>query len=397
MKICIVLSTRPEIIKLSSLIKILKEKKINFSLINTNQHYLKIMSNVFFKFFNFPKPKYNVMAPTDNYKVFFSKAIWKIEKILNKEKPNYLIIQGDTNTALSGCFAATIFNQKKINKLNKINIVHIESGLRSFNEKMPEEVNRKIIDQLSNTLFVPTTYDLNNLKNEKIINNKNVYKVGNTISDIIKSKKPLVKKNKILKKLKIKKKEYFLTTLHRPESIDNLKNCKKLIFYFEKIGKKFNKKIIFPVHPRTEKIIKKLNINNLKFIKFIKPLEFLDFLNLMNNCSIVLTDSGGIQEETSLLGIPCVTIRTKTERQITVKMGTNIVTGYNYKKISNAISFFENKKLKPSKVFGNGNVAKEIFKNLKKIKNKKIRKQKISNYTVSFLYKHKLNKFFHFI
>ena len=117
----------------------------------------------------------------------------------------------------------------------------------------------------------------------------------------------------------------------------------------------------------------------------------------MSNCNIVLTDSGGIQEETSLLGIPCVTIRTKTERQITVRMGTNIVTGYNYKKILNAISFFEKKKLKPSKVFGNGNVAKEIFKNLKKIKNKKIRKQKISNYTVSFLYKHKLNKFFHFI
>ena len=397
MKICIVLSTRPEIIKLSSLIKIFKEKKINYSLINTNQHYLKIMSSVFFKFFNVPKPKYNVMALTNNYKKFFSKAIVEIGKILVKEKPNYLIVQGDTNTALSGCFAASIYNQKKINKLNKINIVHIESGLRSFNEKMPEEVNRKIIDQLSNTLFVPTTYDLNNLRNEKLIHNKHIYKVGNTISDVIKSKKPLIKKNKILKKLKLKKKDYFLTTLHRPESIDNLKNCKKLIIYLEKIGKKFSKKIVFPVHPRTAKIIKRLKINNLKFVKFIKPLEFLNFLNLMNNCNIVLTDSGGIQEETSLLGIPCVTIRTKTERQITLRMGTNIITGYNYKKILNAISFFENKKLKPSNVFGNGNVAREIFKNLKKIKNKEIKKQNFSNYTISFISKNKLNKFFNFI
>ena len=209
MKICIVLSTRPEIIKLSSLIKIFKEKKINFSLINTNQHYLKIMSSVFFKFFNVPKPKYNVMALANNYKVFFSKAIVEIEKILIKEKPNYLIVQGDTNTALSGCFAASIFNQKKINKLKKINIVHVESGLRSFNEKMPEEVNRKIIDQLSNTLFVPTTYDLNNIRNEKLVHNKHIYKVGNTISDVIKSKKSLTKKNKILKKLKLKKKTTF--------------------------------------------------------------------------------------------------------------------------------------------------------------------------------------------
>ena len=366
MKICIVLSTRPEIIKLSPIIKILKEKKINFSLINTNQHYLKIMSNVFFKFFSMSKPKYNVMASKSSYKAFFSKAILEIEKILVKEKPNYLIVQGDTNTALSGCFAASIFNQKNINQSKKINIVHVESGLRSFDEKMPEEVNRKIIDQLSNTLFVPTQFDLKNLREEKLLKNKYVYTVGNTISDVIKSKKPLIKNSKILKKLKLEKKEYFLTTLHRPESIDNLKNCKKLIFYFERIGKKFNKKIVFPVHPRTAKIIKKINIKNLQFVKFTKPLQFLDFLNLMNNCNIVLTDSGGIQEETSILGIPCITVRTTTERQITVKMKRNKITGYNYKKIFNAVSFFENKNLKPSKVFGKGNVAKDIFKNLKK-------------------------------
>jgi len=396
MKIIIVLSTRPEIIKLSPLIKIFKEKKINFCLVNTNQHYLNAMSKVFFKFFNVPRPKYNLKVSANNYSTFFLKTVVKIERILTKEKPNYLIVQGDTNTALSGCFAATVFNQKDINK-KKINIAHVEAGLRSFDEKMPEEVNRKIIDQLSNTLFVPTQYDLENLRKEKLFHNKYVYRVGNTISDVIKSNKLLTNKSKILKKLKLKVKKYFLVTLHRPESIDNLRNCKKLVFYFEKIGKKFDKKIIFPVHPRTAKIIKKINTKKLKFVKFSKPLKFLDFLNLMKNCNIVLTDSGGIQEETSLLGIPCITIRTTTERQITLKMNSNILTGYDYKKILNAVSFFENKNLKPSKVFGNGSVASTIFKNLKKIKNKKIKEQRVTKFVNSFLYKNKLNKFFHFI
>ena len=396
MKIIIVLSTRPEIIKLSPLIKIFKEKKINFCLVNTNQHYLNAMSKVFFKFFNVPRPKYNLKVSANNYSTFFLKTVVKIERILTKEKPNYLIVQGDTNTALSGCFAATVFNQKDINK-KKINIAHVEAGLRSFDEKMPEEVNRKIIDQLSNTLFVPTQYALENLRKEKLFHNKYVYRVGNTISDVIKSNKLLTNKSKILKKLKLKVKKYFLVTLHRPESIDNLRNCKKLVFYFEKIGKKFDKKIIFPVHPRTAKIIKKINTKKLKFVKFSKPLKFLDFLNLMKNCNIVLTDSGGIQEETSLLGIPCITIRTTTERQITLKMNSNILTGYDYKKILNAVSFFENKNLKPSKVFGNGSVASTIFKNLKKIKNKKIKEQRVTKFVNSFLYKNKLNKFFHFI
>ena len=156
--------------------------------------------------------------------------------------------------------------------------------------------------------------------------------------------------------------------------------------------------IVYPVHlnPNVYNTIHKM-LSRSKNIYLIKPVEYLPFVYLMQKSHFIITDSGGIQEETSLLGIPCVTIRTKTERQITVRMGTNVVTGYNYKKILNAISFFENKKLKPSKVFGNGNVAKEIFKNLKKIKNKEIKKQNFSNYTISFISKHKLNKFFHFI
>ena len=361
MKICIVLSTRPEIIKLASLIAILKKKKINFFLVNTNQHYTKIMSKVFFNFFKIPKPKYNIKGSRSKYGSFFSKAIGGIENILYKEKPSFLIVQGDTNTALAGCFAASVYNRKYFNYRDKIKIVHIEAGLRSFDDEMPEEINRKIIDQLSNILFAPTKFDLENLKNEKLISNKSVFTVGNTISDIIKKNRPLIKKNNNLKK------DYFLITLHRPESVDNPRKLNKLILDLEKIGKKFNTNFLFPVHPRTNKIIKKLNIKKLNFIKFRKPLGFLDFLTTMKNSKIIFTDSGGIQEESSLLGVPCITIRETTERQLSIKDKTNILTGYDYNKILKAVTYFNKKNVKPSKIFGDGKVADRIFDILKKI------------------------------
>ena len=150
--------------------------------------------------------------------------------------------------------------------------------------------------------------------------------------------------------------------MHRPESVDNLKKLKNLIQSIEKLGRKFKTKFIFPVHPRTEKILRRLKLKKCKFIVFIQPLDFLDFLFLMKNSKIILTDSGGVQEETSLIGVPCITLRTSTERQISLREKTNILTGYNYQKINKAITFFLNKKTKPSKAFGDGKVAKRIVK-----------------------------------
>ena len=365
MKFCIVLSTRPEIIKLASFIKILKKKKENFFLVNTNQHYIKIMSKVFFNFFDIPKPKYNIKSLNRSHVSFFSKNLKEIEKILIKEKPSHLVIQGDTNTALVGCLACSIYNRTLEDK-KKIKIVHIESGLRSFDETMPEEINRKIIDKLSDILFVPTRFDLNNLKKENVLKNKKFLKSGNTITDIVKSNLVLLKKNNIFKKFKIKKRNYFLATLHRPESVDNSFNFRKIIFSFKKISNLYKKKIIFPLHPRTQKIVKKLKIEINKNIIFTKPLEYIDFLYLMKNCRIIFTDSGGIQEECSVLGVPCVTTRTTTERQISVKSNMNVLTGYDNKKILQATKKFYNIKLKKSNLFGDGRVAERIYKFLKK-------------------------------
>lgn len=363
MKICIVLSTRPEIIKLAPLIKVLQSKKKNFFLVNTNQHYINIMSKVFFDYFKIPKPKYNIKAKTKTPGAFISKAIYEIERILLKEKPDYLIVQGDTNTSLVGCLAASIFNRKFSETIKKIKIVHIEAGLRSFDEKMPEEINRRLIDQLSNILFPPTQIDVNNLKKENLFNKK-IYKVGNTVSDVIKTYLPQIKKNKILKKFNLKKKKYFLVTAHRPESIDNINNLKVLLKCFEKIGKLFNTKFIFPVHPRTQKILDKINNKDLKFVEFHKPLEYLDFMKLMIDSRIIFTDAGGIQEEASIVGVPCITLRTTTERQITVLKKTNIITGYNPNKILNAAKKFYNKKFNKNNFFGNGDVSMKIYKKL---------------------------------
>jgi UDP-N-acetylglucosamine 2-epimerase (non-hydrolysing) len=366
MKVCIVFSTRPEIIKLASFIKILKEKKVNFFLVNTNQHYSNFMSKIFLDFFKIPKVKFNLKAKTKSPGIFFSETIYKIEKILVNEKPDYLVVQGDTNTSLAGCLAASMFNRNLSKNTKKIEIVHIEAGLRSFDENMPEEINRRLIDQLSTILFVPTVIDMNNLKKENL-SHKKIYKVGNTISDIFKTYIPKIIESNILEKLNVSKKKYFLITAHRPESIDNLKNLLKLLNYFEKIGFLFNSKFIFPVHPRTNKNIKKLDDKNFKFIRFISPLGYIDFLKLMQNSRIVFTDSGGIQEEASMLGVPCITLRTTTERQITILKKMNILAGYDYSKILKSTKIFFNKKIKKKKLFGNGNVSKIIFDKLFKV------------------------------
>ena len=257
-----------------------------------------------------------------------------------------------------------MFNRKFSDPNEKIKIVHVESGLRSFDQKMPEEINRKLVDELSNILFPPTDFDVENLRNEKLINKK-IYKVGNTISDVIKAYLPKIRKNKILEKLNLNKKKYFLVTVHRPESVDNIDNFKKLLNSFEKIGKIFSTKFIFSVHPRTQKILNKITSKKFKFISLLKPLEYLDFMKLMLDSRIIFTDSGGLQEEASIIGVPCITLRTTSERQITIIKKTNIITGYNQKRILEATKKFYNKKLKKNNFFGNGNVSKKIYDKLK--------------------------------
>ena len=366
MNICIVLSTRPEIIKLSPVIQKLKEKKDNYYLINTGQHTLKKMSKVFFDLFKIKGKIFNIKSAKKSQYIFFSNAVKGIGKILENNKPDFMIVQGDTNTSLAGCIAASLLNRNLI-KNKKIKIVHIESGLRSFDNNMPEEINRKIIDQLSDILFVPTKFDFNNLKKENCLKDKKIFVVGNTISDVLKKYIPLAQQIKVLEKFGLKKRKFFLATVHRPESVDVRKNIISLFKTFNIIVRRYDFPIIFPIHPRTKDKIKKLKIKIDRRIKVVEPLEYLDFLKLMKESKIVLTDSGGIQEEAAIIGVPCVTLRTTTERQITLLKKVNIMTGYNQKKIINAVKIFDKKIINKIKDFGTGQVTNKIYKELLKL------------------------------
>jgi UDP-N-acetylglucosamine 2-epimerase (non-hydrolysing) len=365
MNIAFVLSTRPEIIKLSPLINLLKkEKKINLYILNTNQHFSKRMSKVFFDFFKITAKTYNLRISRKNQHIFLSESIHKISKFLKKKIPDFVIIQGDTNTSLAGCLSASLVN-RNIKECKKIKIAHIESGLRSFDDSMPEEINRKIIDRLSNILFIPTKFDYENLKKENCLVDKKFYIVGNTISDVIKKYLSQSKKSKILNKLNLKKKNFFLITMHRPESVDNFKNLNKLNLILNSIISQYDYDIVFPIHPRTQTKLRKFKVKLNKKIKIINPIEYLDFIKLIKEAKILLTDSGGLQEEAAIIGTPCITIRTTTERQITEIKKVNKIIGYDKNKLLKAIRFFMNNKVSPLKDFGNGFVSKKILKILK--------------------------------
>ncbi len=367
MKICFVLGTRPEIIKLSPLINLCKKKKINHFIIHTGQHKLYMMEKKFFKDFKI-KPKYFLSANDTSLKsnFFITKTMDKITKVYLKEKPNFIINQGDTNTVLASSLACNKLSNKKYGKKKIFQLVHVEAGLRSYDRSMPEEINRIISDQLSDFLFAPTKQSKKNLIKENI-NNSKIHIVGNTISDSIKQN--IKKINlKTLDKYKLKKNKYFLITLHRPSMVDNKKNLLSIIKYFSVLSKLKKTRIIFPIHPRTQQKIDLFKIKNFNNFKIINPCNYFDFLSLQKYAKIIFTDSGGIQEESCILKTPCITIRKNTERPETLKIKSNILTGYNLPKVNNAL----NKMLKIKKNWKNpygNNVSQKIlnilFKNYK--------------------------------
>ena len=311
------------------------------------------MHKVFYDQFKLKKAKYNFKRNNKNNIEFVSSCLKFINKVLNKEKPTHVIIQGDTDTTLTGALATNLYN-RNLNDSEKIKILHVEAGLRSFDERMPEEINRKITDNLSDFLFVPTKFEYNNLKKENLIKSKKIKIVGNTIAE---SLKKIIKYNFVNKKFK---KNFFLLTLHRPETVDNSNNFIKLLKNLNDLGKKFNTDYIFPIHPRSKNRVSRKILSKLKYLKIIKPLNYVEFISMLRSCKIVFTDSGGIQEESYILNKPCITIRDNTERQVTTKYNTNIIAGYKKNKIESAIKYLLNKKIKNKNIFGN-DISKKII------------------------------------
>lgn len=349
MKLCFVLGTRPEIIKLFPVIKECEKNNLNFILIHTNQHYDYNLDEVFFEELNMKKPDYNLGVGSGTQGIQLAKMFVEIEKILIKEMPDYVIVQGDTNSVFSGALIA---------KRLGIKVAHIEAGLRSYDLSMPEEQNRIYVDHISDFLFVPTITQKNTLISENI-NSEKIFITGNTIVDSV---------NFISSKIKFENSNLNLLTLHRPENTDNKIRLQKIINNLEKIAEKNNFKYIFPIHPRTKNKLKLFGINlNPNFFKIINPISYVSMLSLIKNSNVVFTDSGGIQEESCILKVPSLNLRTTTERPECINVGSSKIVSDNYENLSLFYTEFTNiKKRNWKNPFGDGNISRKIIKILLK-------------------------------
>ena len=357
--IVIILGTRPEIIKMVPLIRVCEKKKINYQLIHTGQHYSYEMDKIFFRELELPEADYNLDVGSGTHGEQTAKILTGIEKILMDEnygREDVVLVEGDTNTVLAGALAAA--------KLH-IKVGHVESGLRSYSREMPEEINRILTDHISDYLFAPTENAGKILLSEGIEKEK-IFVTGNTIVDSVYQNLELAKKKvDVFQKFGIEKENYFLVTAHRAENVDVVERLNGIIEGLNKIYNKYKLPIIFPAHPRTIKMIEKFNVKLNKNIRLIKPLGFLEFLQLEANAKLVLTDSGGVQEETCILKVPCVTLRDNTERPETIGVGSNILAGCSPDVIFNKVNLMINKNRNWNNPFGDGRSGERIIEIIK--------------------------------
>ena len=316
-KICFILGTRPEIIKLAPVIHECVKRKLPFFILHTHQHYSGNLDKIFFKNLKLPVPKYNLQVGSGGHGEQTGRMLIGIEGILLKEKPGVVLVQGDTNTVLAGALSAV--------KLH-IPVGHVEAGLRSYDRNMPEESNRVVVDHISDFLFAPTNESKGNLIRENI-DTKKIFVVGNTIVDAIIQNVKISGNSHILKILNLQPSEYFLTTAHRQENVDDESRLSSIIKSLTLVAEEHNMPVIFPMHPRTAKMIKHFNLPLNGAVRSIESVGYFDFLNLMKNARLILTDSGGIQEEASILRVPCITLRDNTERPETLAGGGNRIAG----------------------------------------------------------------------
>ena len=323
MKVMSIAGTRPEIIKQSRIYAKLDEN-FDHVLVFTNQNYTPELSDIFFSDLQVRKPDYNLKIKTDSFGSEVSDLIFKIEKIMIKEKPDVLILLGDVNSGLSAIPAANL----------GIKIVHLEAGMRSYDKRMPEEKNRVLIDHIATVNLPYIQYCRENLIRENI-HPSSIYVVGNPIFEVIKYYLPKIEASTILKKLKLDSNEFILVTAHRSENVDDPKTLKNILLGLEQVHKQLGKRIIYPMHPRTKS---KLKIKDIpKCIEIIKPLGFFDFSKLEQHAFCYISDSGTLPEDALIYKKPCVIIRESTERPEFIEAGCNILAGLDSKNIVDAV------------------------------------------------------------
>ena len=355
MRIVTIIGARPQFIKASMVSReIAKNSTIDEVIIHTGQHFDENMSDIFFDELKIPVPSYNLGIGSALHGEQTGRMIEEIEKVLLKERPQMVLLYGDTNSTLAGAIASAKLSLK---------IAHVEAGLRSFNKSMPEEINRVLTDRVSDMLFCPTTTSVENLQNEGI--RDGIYLVGDVMYDsILYFENGFHNRTEILEELNLNEKEinqrYILATIHRQENTDTIENLSSILSAMSQI----KEEIILPLHPRTKKTIEEEKLSYKKNIKIIEPISYLEMLSLEKNAFMILTDSGGIQKEAFIFGVPCVTFRDETEWIETVQTGMNKLTGFSTKRILEAYNEFclNGVKILQDAVnyYGNGFAAKKI-------------------------------------
>jgi UDP-N-acetylglucosamine 2-epimerase (non-hydrolysing) len=346
------LGTRPEIIKLSPVIRRCEERDVPYTLIHTGQHYSDELDSVFFEKLDLPKPDHHLGVGSDSHGAQTAAMLTGIEQILLDEEPDVLLVQGDTNSVLAGAIATSKLDTE---------LGHIEAGLRSFDRDMPEEINRIVTDHVGEYLFAPTEETADLLRGEGVGEDR-IHVTGNTIVDAVLANRELAAtKSTVLSDHGIESGEFVLMTAHRAENVDSKDRLADIFDGVDRVARRSEYPVLYPIHPRTRGRLEEFDLTVPETITLVEPLDFLDFLRSEDEAAVVITDSGGVQEETCILGTPCVTIRDSTERPETVSVGANVVVGTEPEAILKGVETQLHDSSEWDAPFGDGAAAEQIL------------------------------------
>ena len=326
-KVLTILGTRPEIIRLSRILPAF-DKHFDHKIFHTGQNYDENLSNIFFNDLSLRRPDYYLQYKSTNNIRTISKILVETDKILKEFRPDAIFVLGDTNSSLSSIVA----------KKKQIPIFHYEAGNRCFDERVPEEANRRIVDTISDINITYSKISRQHLIREGLSSNR-VINIGSPMFEVISYYKHKIKNSRILNNLSLKKNKYFVMSCHREENVENKKNFRNLVKIIKYLNDNFNYKIVVSVHPRIKDKINKINRKNLKNVLFSKPFSFSDYLNLQINSKIVLSDSGTINEEASILDLKAINIRNSHERPEADEEAVTLLTGLDLERVSRGINY----------------------------------------------------------
>jgi len=374
-KIICVVGARPNFMKIAPIMRVLRNNILfDSKLVHTGQHYDQNLSKIFFEDLAIPRPDIELEVGSGSQAQQTAEIMKRFEEVLELEQPHAVLVVGDVTSTIACALATSKFQLKEHFQCNlgdrrRPVLIHVEAGLRSGDRDMPEEINRILTDAISDILFVTEASGIHNLNNVEGVAVNRCFLVGNVMIDTLLAAKEQAMRSNILNDLNLTERHYALLTLHRPSNVDDFEGLIDLLKTMDEIAQDIP--VLFPVHPRT---LSKIEQHNISFDptcwRITGPMGYLDFIRAMSSAKVVLTDSGGIQEETTVLGVPCITLRDNTERLITVTEGTNIIAGTNHDSIIEAYETTKTKEYKPSDIYlWDGKSAERINNTLTNIFN----------------------------